>query len=77
MQIYTKVTKSALLDISLFLKFNLKNESSGRLKVLCYQNYKDFFAFQMVAKVAKATTVTELMGIRMAATTGESFPDRA
>jgi hypothetical protein len=31
----------------------------------------------MVAKVANATTETELMGIRMAATTGESSPERA
>jgi hypothetical protein len=30
-----------------------------------------------VAKVAKATTETELIGIRMAATTGVSNPERA
>lgn len=34
-------------------------------------DYNDFFALQLVAKVANATTDTELMGIRMAATTGE------
>jgi len=37
----------------------------------------DFFALQLVAKVAKATTETELTGIRIAATTGERCPDKA
>jgi len=40
-------------------------------------DYNDFFALQLVAKVANATTDTELMGIRMAATTGERCPDKA
>jgi len=41
------------------------------------QYYNDFLDFQEVAKVAKATTETELTGIRIAATTGERCPERA
>ncbi|MEI7526691.1 MAG: hypothetical protein WCJ95_20250, partial [Mariniphaga sp.] len=41
------------------------------------KSYNALLAFQLVAKVANVTTVTELTGIRMAATTGESCPDNA
>jgi len=42
-------------------------------------NYAYSFALpaSLVANVANATTETELIGIKMAAITGESFPDSA
>lgn len=47
------------------------------MKRISGHDYNALLAFHVVANVAKATTDTELTGIRIAATTGESSPDRA
>jgi hypothetical protein len=49
----------------------LRCKNSKKIRVA---NYNFILPASRVTKVAKATTDTELMGIRIAATTGDRFP---